>query len=110
MSSPRIPFPTPEAMTPGAPASLPPVSARLDGQALISVNGKRLPPPSGSICVPGDGPGAVATARHLRDELVRRCLEFARKNKALREEVEEKLSRAMKSLVLARATSGGAEI
>ncbi|MEZ4628692.1 MAG: V-type ATP synthase subunit D [Eubacteriales bacterium] len=45
-----------------------------------------------------------------RDELVRRFIEFARQNKALREEVEEKLSRAMKSFVLARASMSGAEI
>jgi len=45
-----------------------------------------------------------------RDELVRRFIEFARKNKALRAEVEEKLSRAMKSFVLARASMSNAEI
>ena len=45
-----------------------------------------------------------------RDELVRRFIEYARKNKALREEVEEKLSRAMKSFVLARASMSNAEI
>ncbi len=45
-----------------------------------------------------------------RDELVRRFIEFARQNKVLREEVEEKLSRAMKSFVLARASMSDAEI
>lgn len=45
-----------------------------------------------------------------RDELVRRFIEFARRNKALRAEVEEKLSRAMKSFVLARASMSNAEI
>ena len=45
-----------------------------------------------------------------RDELVRRFIEYARKNKVLREEVEEKLSRAMKSFVLARASMSEAEI
>ncbi|MEA4938146.1 MAG: V-type ATP synthase subunit D [Christensenella sp.] len=45
-----------------------------------------------------------------RDELVRRFIEYARKNKVLREEVEEKLSRAMKSFVLARASMSNAEV
>jgi len=45
-----------------------------------------------------------------RDELVRRFIEFARQNKILRAEVEEKLSRAMKSFVLARASMSNAEI
>ncbi len=45
-----------------------------------------------------------------RDELVRRFIVYARRNKALREEVEEKLSRAMKSFVLARASMSGAQI
>ena len=45
-----------------------------------------------------------------RDELVRRFIEFARQNQALRAEVEEKLSRAMKSFVLARASMSEAEI
>ena len=45
-----------------------------------------------------------------RDELVRRFIEYARKNKVLRAEVEEKLSRAMKSFVLARASMSEAEV
>ena len=45
-----------------------------------------------------------------RDELVRRFIEYARKNQALRVEVEEKLSRAMKSFVLARASMSEAEV
>lgn len=45
-----------------------------------------------------------------RDELVRRFIEFARRNKVLRAEVEEKLSRAMKSFVLARASMSEAEV
>ena len=45
-----------------------------------------------------------------RDELVRRFIEYARQNKALRAEVEEKLSRAMKSFVLARASMSNAEV
>ena len=45
-----------------------------------------------------------------RDELVRRFIGYARQNKDLRLEVEKKLSLAMKSFVLARATMSGDEI
>lgn len=41
-----------------------------------------------------------------RDEMVRRFIIFVRRNKELREEVEQKLSEAMKSFVLARASMG----
>ena len=41
-----------------------------------------------------------------RDEMVRRFILYIRRNKALREEVEQKLSLAMQSFVLARATMG----
>ena len=44
------------------------------------------------------------------DELVRLFIEYARQNQVLRAEVEEKLSRAMKSFVLARASMSEAEI
>ena len=45
-----------------------------------------------------------------RDELVRRFIDYARRNKALRAEVEEKLQKAMKGFVLARASMSEAEI
>ncbi|MEG1524236.1 MAG: V-type ATP synthase subunit D [Clostridia bacterium] len=45
-----------------------------------------------------------------RDELVRRFIGYARQNKSLREEVETKLSLAMKSFVLARASMSNNEI
>lgn len=45
-----------------------------------------------------------------RDELVRRFIVYARRNKELRDEVEKKLSLAMRSFVLARASMSGAEI
>ena len=45
-----------------------------------------------------------------RDELVRRFIVYARRNKELRDEVEQKLSAAMRSFVLARASMSGAEI
>ncbi len=41
-----------------------------------------------------------------RDEMVRRFIIFVRRNKVLREEVEQKLSEAMKGFVLARASMG----
>ena len=45
-----------------------------------------------------------------RDELVRRFIVYARRNKALRTAVEEKLSLAMKQFILARASMSAAEI
>jgi len=45
-----------------------------------------------------------------RDELVRRFIIYARRNKELRDEVERKLSLAMQSFVLARASMSNAEI
>ncbi len=39
------------------------------------------------------------------DEMIRRFMEYAKQNKALREEVEEELSDALKSFVLAKAVS-----
>lgn len=45
-----------------------------------------------------------------RDELVRRFIGYARRNKVLRAEVEEKLQKAMKGFVLARASMSEAEI
>ena len=45
-----------------------------------------------------------------RDELVRRFIVYARRNKELRDEVEQKLSATMRSFVLARASMSSAEI
>ena len=45
-----------------------------------------------------------------RDELVRRFIIYARRNKELRDEVERKLALAMQSYVLARASMSSAEI
>ena len=45
-----------------------------------------------------------------RDEMVRRCIIYVRRNKELREQVEEKLGQAMQSFVLARAGMGNADI
>jgi len=67
----------PDAMIHGAEASLAHVVAMLDEQALISVSGARLPTAIGSICVHGDGPDAVRTARFLRAELLARGARLA---------------------------------
>lgn len=72
-----VPRSRPDAMIHGAEASLAHVTAMLDEQALISVTGKRLPCTIGSICVHGDGPDAVRTARFLREELLHRDYRLA---------------------------------
>jgi UPF0271 protein len=72
-----VPRARPDAMIHGAEASLAHVSAMLDEQALISVSGQRLPCTIGSICVHGDGPDAVRTARFLREELLHRGYRLA---------------------------------
>jgi UPF0271 protein len=56
-------------MVHGAEASVRHVMAMLDGAALVSIHGKRLPCAVGSICVHGDNAEAVATARALRAAL-----------------------------------------
>ena len=65
-----VPRSRPDAMIHGAEAALAHVDAMLREQALVSVNGVRLPTRIGSICVHGDGPDAVRTARHLRAGLI----------------------------------------
>jgi 5-oxoprolinase (ATP-hydrolysing) subunit A len=53
----------------GAHASVRHVMAILDGGALVSIHGKRLPCRTGSICVHGDNAEAVNTARAVRAAL-----------------------------------------
>ena len=48
------------------------VAAMLKAGGLVTRDGKILPTPIHSICVHGDGPGAVATATALRSELATR--------------------------------------
>ncbi|MBK9021665.1 MAG: LamB/YcsF family protein [Sulfuritalea sp.] len=67
-----VPRSRPEAMIHGAAACLAHVLAMLDAGALIAVDGTRIATPIGSICVHGDSPGAVAVARHLREQLAAR--------------------------------------
>ena len=50
-------------------ASVRHVMAILDGGALVSIHGKRLPCAAGSICVHGDNAEAVATASAVRQAL-----------------------------------------
>ncbi len=67
-----VPRARPDAMIHGAEACLAHVLAMLDAGALIAVDGTRIATPIGSICVHGDSPGAVAVARHLREQLAAR--------------------------------------
>jgi UPF0271 protein len=64
-----VPRTRPEAMIHGAEASLAHVLRMVEEQALVSVNGKRIPVKPRSICVHGDNAEAVATAKALRDGL-----------------------------------------
>lgn len=67
-----VPRSRPDAMIHGAEACLAHVLAMLDAGALIAVDGTHIVTPIGSICVHGDNPGAVAVARHLREQLTAR--------------------------------------
>ena len=64
-----VPRSQPGAMIHGAEASLAHVMRMVEEQALISINGKRIPVKPQSICVHGDGADAVATARAIRTGL-----------------------------------------
>jgi UPF0271 protein len=64
-----VPRSHPQAMVHGADASVRHVMAMLDGAALVSIHGKRLPCAAGSICVHGDNAEAVATAQAVRAAL-----------------------------------------
>ena len=72
-----VPRSHPQAMVHGAEASVRHVMAILDGGALVSIHGKRLPCAAGSICVHGDNADAVATARAIRDGLLKAGYELA---------------------------------
>ncbi|HET6720885.1 MAG TPA: 5-oxoprolinase subunit PxpA [Rhodocyclaceae bacterium] len=64
-----VPRAQPGALIHGAEACLRHVRAMLDAGGLLSINGKTLPVAAQSICVHGDNPEAVATARAIRDGL-----------------------------------------
>ena len=64
-----VPRSHPQAMVHGAEASVRHVMAILDGGALVSIHGKRLPCAAGSICVHGDNTEAVTTASAVRQAL-----------------------------------------
>ncbi len=68
---------TPGAMVHGAENCAAHVQAMLAEKALIALSGKRIPTAIGSVCVHGDGPGAVAVARHLRQALAAAGWEIA---------------------------------
>jgi UPF0271 protein len=64
-----VPRSQPQAMVHGAAASVQHVMRILDGGALVSSHGKRLPCAAGSICVHGDNAEAVSTAKAVRAAL-----------------------------------------
>ena len=64
-----VPRAHPQAMVHGAEASVRHIRTILEGGALVSINGKRLPCQAGSICVHGDNAEAVATAQAVRQAL-----------------------------------------
>ncbi|MDR2787637.1 MAG: LamB/YcsF family protein [Candidatus Accumulibacter sp.] len=66
-----VPRGQPGAMIHGAEASLAHVLRMVEEQALVSINGKRIPVKPQSICVHGDNAEAVATAQALRDGLTK---------------------------------------
>ena len=59
-----------QAMVHGAEASVQHVMRILDGGALVSIHGRRLPCTAGSICVHGDNTEAVGTAQAVRAALL----------------------------------------
>jgi UPF0271 protein len=61
-----VPRLRPDALIHGAEAALAHVRRMLEEGAIVSVSGKRLPVTARSICVHGDNPDAVETARRLR--------------------------------------------
>ena len=72
-----VPRSQPGAMIHGAEASLQHVMRMVEESALISINGKRIPVNPQSICVHGDNADAVATARAIRDGLLKAGYELA---------------------------------
>ena len=65
-----VPRNQPGAMIHDAEDALAHVLRMLEAGALVSLSGKKLPTQIASICVHGDGPHAVASARRIRDGLV----------------------------------------
>ncbi len=64
-----VPRSRPDAMVHGPEASFAHVERMLAEGAIVSVSGKRLMCPIGSVCVHGDGAEAVATTAYLRRRL-----------------------------------------
>jgi UPF0271 protein len=65
-----VPRSQPGAVLHGAEACWPHVQRMLEARALVSVTGRHLPTTIDSVCVHGDGAGAVAIARAIRAGLV----------------------------------------
>lgn len=65
-----VPRSQPGAMVHGAEASLAHVIRMVEEQALISINGKRIPVTPQSICVHGDNAEAADVAQKVRDGLL----------------------------------------
>ncbi len=72
-----VPRSQPGAMVHGAEASLQHVLRMVQEKALISINGKRIPANPQSICVHGDNAEAVATAKALREGLMKAGYQMA---------------------------------
>lgn len=65
-----VPRSQPGAMVHGAEASLAHVIRMIEEQALISINGKRIPVTPQSICVHGDNAEAADVAQKVREGLL----------------------------------------
>lgn len=65
-----VPRNQPNAMIHGADACYHHVKTMLEEQAIISLNGRRLPCRIGSVCIHGDGKDAVSIAQNLRLQLL----------------------------------------
>ena len=66
-----VPRSQPGAMIHGAEASLAHVMRMVEEQALVSINGKRIPVEPQSICVHGDNAEAVEVAQAIREGLAK---------------------------------------
>ncbi|MCF8199939.1 MAG: LamB/YcsF family protein [Sulfuritalea sp.] len=72
-----VPRARPDAMIHGPAACLAHVLKMLDADALLAVDGSRIPTPIASVCVHGDNAGAVDIARQLRLGLEQRGYQIA---------------------------------
>ncbi|MGG7644353.1 LamB/YcsF family protein [Rhodovulum sp. YNF3179] len=73
-----VPRGTPGAMIHDADIAADNVLRMIDEQAVVSLNGKRIPVRPQTVCVHGDSAGAVAMAGHIRARLERAGVTVAR--------------------------------